>query len=178
MSINQRGDTLIEVVISIAILSVTLVTAFNIANLSFRIGSQARERTQAIYIAQDQAEKLRFYRDQLVSYAVANGSASNYVINQMQTSCGAQCYMVQIAGGKWVPNNCGGTCTAVAPFYNVKIVPATVPGSADEMHYTITVSWQNAAADVTNNSVLDLTLVDKRGIQPRNCDIAGAPLCI
>ena len=41
----QRGDTLVEVVMAMAILAVVLISAFNVANMSYHLGMQARERT-------------------------------------------------------------------------------------------------------------------------------------
>ena len=78
---THKGDTLIEVVLSIAILSVTLTTAYNVANMTFRLGVAAREQTQAANLAQDQAEQLYAYREQ-AGFATAS------------TGCGASpCHM-------------------------------------------------------------------------------------
>lgn len=63
---SQAGDTLLEVVIATSILSVVLVSAFNVANHSFRVGVQARERTEATHVAQKYAEELTAKRDYLV----------------------------------------------------------------------------------------------------------------
>jgi prepilin-type N-terminal cleavage/methylation domain-containing protein len=59
----ERGDTLVEVSIALAILAMVLVSAYNLANLSFRQGQAAKERTQAADFIQEQAEALRNYRD-------------------------------------------------------------------------------------------------------------------
>ena len=60
---NQRGDTLVEVTIALAILVMVLLSSFNLASYAFRLGEQAKERTQASQLAQEQAEALRNYRD-------------------------------------------------------------------------------------------------------------------
>lgn len=60
---GQRGDTLVEVILAIAILSMVLVSSFNIASAAFRLGQSAKERSQAANLIQEQAEALRNYRD-------------------------------------------------------------------------------------------------------------------
>jgi type II secretory pathway pseudopilin PulG len=60
---SDRGDTLVEVVLAIAILGMVLVASFNVANAAFGLGQSAKERTQAANLVQEQAEALRNYRD-------------------------------------------------------------------------------------------------------------------
>jgi type II secretory pathway pseudopilin PulG len=60
---SDRGDTLVEVVLAIAILGMVLVASFNVANAAFGLGQGAKERTQAANLVQEQAEALRNYRD-------------------------------------------------------------------------------------------------------------------
>lgn len=58
-SLNNRGDTIVEVLISMAILGLVLASAFAIANRSYAIGLSAQERTEALKIAESQIELLR-----------------------------------------------------------------------------------------------------------------------
>lgn len=64
---SERGDTLIEVVLSITILGALIFSAINVANLTFRIGVESRERTEAVHAAQMQAERLTALRDREMS---------------------------------------------------------------------------------------------------------------
>lgn len=61
--LDQRGDTLVEVMIATAILTVVLAASYNIAGAVFRLGQSAKERTQAANLIQEQAEALRSFRD-------------------------------------------------------------------------------------------------------------------
>ncbi len=61
--LNQKGDTLVEVTIALAILSMVLVSSFSLAGSAYRLGSSAKERSQAANGIQRQAEGLRNYRD-------------------------------------------------------------------------------------------------------------------
>lgn len=58
---NQRGDTIVEVLISVAVLSLVLTTTFALANRNSQANRQAAERGEALKIAQSEMERLKFY---------------------------------------------------------------------------------------------------------------------
>jgi prepilin-type N-terminal cleavage/methylation domain-containing protein len=57
---NTRGDTLVEVMISIAIVGLAVTIAYSLATRSLQTGVLATERTQANKIAESQVEALKF----------------------------------------------------------------------------------------------------------------------
>jgi type II secretory pathway pseudopilin PulG len=57
--LKQRGDTLVEVLLALAIISVTLGSSYALANKSQQAGRYAQERTEAQKIAETQLEKLK-----------------------------------------------------------------------------------------------------------------------
>ena len=59
--LNQRGDTILEVLISVAILSLILTTSFTLANRSSQATRQAAERGESSKFAQSEIEKLKYY---------------------------------------------------------------------------------------------------------------------
>jgi type II secretory pathway pseudopilin PulG len=59
INLRQRGDTIVEVLIAMAVLGMVLGTAFAIANRSYAVGISAQERTEAVKIAESQIELLR-----------------------------------------------------------------------------------------------------------------------
>lgn len=61
--LDERGETLVEVVMALAILSLVLVSSYALATSTFRQGRGAGERTQAVNYLQQQAEALRTYRN-------------------------------------------------------------------------------------------------------------------
>lgn len=65
---NQRGDTIIEVLIAITILSTVLFSAYGLANQTAKLGLSAREQDQATQLLQHQAEGLRYMRDNAASW--------------------------------------------------------------------------------------------------------------
>lgn len=60
---NEDGDTLVEVILAIALMSLVLVAAFNIVGASYRTAMLSKERIEAVSLAQQQAERLRALRD-------------------------------------------------------------------------------------------------------------------
>jgi len=70
--INERkGDTLVEVLISIAIVGSVLMGAYALASRSLQSGISAAEHSEAIQLAQGQVERLK-YRERLSSQDVWN----------------------------------------------------------------------------------------------------------
>lgn len=60
---RENGDTLVEVILAIALMSLVLVSAFNIVGSSYRTAMLSKERLEAVSLAQQQAERLRKLRD-------------------------------------------------------------------------------------------------------------------
>jgi hypothetical protein len=60
---GERGDTLVEVTIALAILALVLTSSFALANRAFLVGQNAKERTQLVADAQQQIEALASFRD-------------------------------------------------------------------------------------------------------------------
>lgn len=61
--LNVRGDTIVEVLIAIIVLSTVLVTAYALATRSLKENQQAQEHSQALKIAEGQLEALKAYND-------------------------------------------------------------------------------------------------------------------
>lgn len=60
---KQRGDTIIEVLIAIAVASSVLAITYSTMNRNLQISRQSQERTEATKIAQGQIELLRSHLD-------------------------------------------------------------------------------------------------------------------
>jgi type II secretory pathway pseudopilin PulG len=56
---QQRGDTIVEVLISIAVLSMVIGGAYSIVNSALRASRQAQERSEATKLAETQLESLK-----------------------------------------------------------------------------------------------------------------------
>src|SRR5581483_6513732 len=56
---NIRGDTIVEVMVSIVVLGLVLGTAYSLSNKSLKTGTQANQRSQALSVASSQIERLK-----------------------------------------------------------------------------------------------------------------------
>jgi hypothetical protein len=170
---------------ALAILTVTLVTAYNISNQSYSEGIQSREHSQAIYLAQEQAEHLYLYRDNLI--AKDPGNTAPIMTPFYFSTCSSSCYFQRFATtpspGPYTPPLFSGVT------YHVSIGKPPA-GSIyailnEELAFTITVTWDSAIRTglVTpqgtnqNSTSLNIIIVDKRGITPRDCSVAGNAQC-
>jgi prepilin-type N-terminal cleavage/methylation domain-containing protein len=177
--LNQSGDTLVEVVMAMAILSVVLVSAYNVSNLSYRLGTQARERTEAAHLMQEQAERLTLYRNTFVK----NNPSIPVSGPNMLTTVGG---VFPAIGVDYIFDNdlnrvpcvaSGPPCDVGRYHVAVRATSGVGVGSV-KMTSNITVTWQSAVTDELNTSKIEnFVLVDTRGIKLRNCDVATAPGC-
>lgn len=198
---SQRGDTLLEVVIAIAILAVTLAVAFTVANFSYRAGLSGRERTQAAHILQDQAEKLRRYRDQLV-YSQQNSPLPDDEVFELSKFPGAS--LVTPPSAPITNPITGGTVFGIDIAGN--IVPFAGPALADnvasypelcfglpscqvsiyihlsqnganpqlsKLDALIYVTWASLIGGGQNQAQLSYTLADTRAVKPCDNSVAG-----
>lgn len=62
---NQRGQTLIEVIIAIAVLALAMGSAGSLAATTTRVATESGRRTQATALASREVEALRDHRDRL-----------------------------------------------------------------------------------------------------------------
>lgn len=58
---KQRGDTIIEVMLAMAVIGMVLGVAYGIANRSVAIGRSAQERSEALKFAESQVELIKQY---------------------------------------------------------------------------------------------------------------------
>jgi prepilin-type N-terminal cleavage/methylation domain-containing protein len=77
---KERGDTIVEVMIAIAIIAFVLGAAYYTANTSYRNDIDSEEHSEALTIAQAQLEELRIYGYKFNTsedQCLINGSPSN-----------------------------------------------------------------------------------------------------
>lgn len=170
---SQRGDTLVEVAMSIAILASVVATSFSVANTSMRTGIQARERTEATAIAQQQAERLRATRDVLMEQAPEGNSTflttmhGTYSLDQNFISGSPGSYAISKNASCPVRNVLYSTCMTVISYAD----PAN-PTVRAGIKATINVSWKSVIGQNDNNISWDYKLVDRR-FEPRTCEVVG-----
>lgn len=61
LKLNQKGDTIVEVLISVAVVSLILTASYALSNRSSLAIRQAQERSEALKFSESQLENLRAY---------------------------------------------------------------------------------------------------------------------
>jgi Tfp pilus assembly protein PilV len=59
LKLNQKGDTIVEVLISMGVIATVLGAAYGISNRSLRIGRLSQERVEAVKLLETQLETLK-----------------------------------------------------------------------------------------------------------------------
>lgn len=78
---KQAGDTIVEVLMAIVVISVIIAGAYQVTNQGLRIGQNAIERTQASEVSEGQAEVLRTLRDEQIISPESDGVWKNILDN-------------------------------------------------------------------------------------------------
>jgi prepilin-type N-terminal cleavage/methylation domain-containing protein len=148
---NSRGDTIVEVMISIAIIGLVLAGGYVAANSSQATERQAQERSIATQITQGQIEGLRSYVQANPSFFTTAGQPTgNFCISgatiQYDSSSNGNCYFD--SGGNANPGK-------IQPAYNVAIsndaANAGVSGSPTPWSQVqIAITWASVAGGQDN----------------------------
>jgi Tfp pilus assembly protein PilV len=137
---NQRGDTIVEVLISIAIVSMVLGGAYVTTNRSL-IGTRvAQERSDGLKVTESQLEAVKSMAvsNPTVLYGTATANGAKFCMSNatVVSSTNAACKV-----------NAAGTATTVAPAYNITITRAT---DASTTTFTIKTVWDNLRGATDN----------------------------
>lgn len=81
LRINRRGDTIVEVLLAIAVASAVLGGAFTVTNHSYINIRDAQERSEALTLLQGQVEQLRASADTFSFLSQSNGSVFCFAVN-------------------------------------------------------------------------------------------------
>jgi len=180
---RQSGDTLIEVVFALAILSAVLASAFGVANLTQRINQSAKEKTEAVNLVQEQAEALHSYRDKYLSASSVVTNSNNCPATTIATpgllglplgagSVTVHKFYMKQNGGEWQA-----FCTPnIRGLYTIWVAGSA---AANESLFTIVVAWNSNVAGGTGANLVttDVHLADIGGLKPIDCSDATTPRC-
>ena len=144
----QRGFSMIEVLVTLLIISLALLGTAGLQAYSMRLSQGGQFRTQAVFLAADLAERMEANRagavDATGPYVLATGN----VPNALSTACdAAACGAVALAAydlSQWQ-----NAIAATLP-QSSWTVARTVAGNPST--YTITVGWVDRRQEATNAS--------------------------
>lgn len=136
----ERGDTIVEVLISIAVISLVLGGAFVTTNRSLQGTRQAQERVNATKLVESQIEQLRAVAASQSAFIFGSGVPASYCIsgsialpaNPVVASTNSACAV-----------NTSGTPSSVEPVFHLSITR-----SANT--FTVRNSWNNVHGSQDN----------------------------
>lgn len=146
--LQQTGDTIVEVLIVMAVISLVLVVSFVTSNRSLKSVQDAQEHTNAQQLVASQIEQLRTLAasatdDEHNVFTYASGFC---VYNN--NSSGSS--VLTLASAATSPNcrvDSGGKPTTAQPEYNVKITRSCSTGCL----FTVTADWPSILDSSTGN---------------------------
>jgi hypothetical protein len=182
--LNEQGDTLVEVTLALAILAMVLTGAFTAANKAFLLGQDAKERSQLVSEAQQQAEALQSFRDSHAWAEFVHGRTSTpptfpgLDVSSASGDCDASqasvqtCFYMErrtLSGvTQWVPHvgtlndpQIGGGLSYV----RIIPSPSVLVGGASAASYDFTIQYgvpaRGGGPDLKNSIWLHLTNLDR-----------------
>lgn len=148
--LDNRGDTLIEVLIAISIISLVLASSYGLTTLASRIGIAARERTQAVNFAQAQAEISR-------TISKKNWSHAAQIVGENDSVD----WYFRPASANWEPTNGKYSPPGYGAEYKIWINASakdingqrtTNSANIEAIEYDITVTWSSIQGDREENT--------------------------
>lgn len=156
----QSGDTIVEVMIAIALLASVLFSAYAIANDSAQLGMAAREQDQSTQLLQHQAEGLRYLRQQSDDW-------DSFTADELEEGE----FYVWVVGGEWeVENGRGDGHDIIGDSYPDERFTTwsqveTGPGVEDKEEIVIYVRWNTITGQV-QTATLDTVLANTDPLPP------------
>jgi type II secretory pathway pseudopilin PulG len=161
--LQQKGDTIIEVMFAVAIVGITIASAYGVATLSLRNARQAQERGEALKIAESQIESLRAIAagddtaKQDAIFDVASGdpifciNSSGDPVNA-KTAAGSNT-IVDIASEKFADYS----RDCMNGFYHASV--DVVQGATGELYdYQVAIRWDSLGSDNKSELQIGYTL--------------------
>ncbi len=151
MRFNQRGDTIVEVLVATVVISTVMAATFTLTNKATRINQAAQERTDVSNLMREQAELVK-------KGMVDNGRPSTTPLGQIATIVPTACR--GIGSGTGFNATASGTSTTYASgpkkignFYYIWVErPASL--NADSIDFTVRACWPGAGKVPVNISGL------------------------
>ncbi|MDI9246786.1 type IV pilus modification protein PilV [Marinobacter sp. CHS3-4] len=133
---NQKGFSLIEVIVTILILGIGILGVASTQVVSLKMNTQSQSRSQAVILAEDLLDRVRASYDNIGAYALAQGDAQGADNGACDTS--------------FVPNGASVPANDIATWENnlACLLPAaerTVAINGNTV--TVTIDWDQDDAD-------------------------------
>lgn len=146
-SLRQRGDTLVEVLIAITIISLILGGAYVVSNNSLRATLDSQEHNEALQLAQSQLEQVK---------GIVNGGGTGIFPGPGTPFC-ITTAGVPGTGGVCNFNSAGGTPITGQPVFTISICQSTTSAlgaacnpTTNGTVFTVSAKWPSAIGTQTD----------------------------
>lgn len=137
--LNQLGDTIVEVMIAVLVLSLTIGGAYAIATRSLKASRQAQERGEAVKLAESQIENIK-----------SQAAAGNGAVFATQNFC-------------FNPGITTSNCQ-FSSLYNVNITSNTAGLDSNRHLFTVTVNWDSLSFQGRNQLTMYYRVINESGL--------------
>lgn len=148
----ERGDTIVEVLIAMAVISLVLGGAYVTTNRSLLATRAAEERGNALKLAESQLEQLKNIGKTDPDSVFGSGIPNPFCISQELDIVGAANEACRV--------NSSGAPTEVEPIYNLSVTRSG-PDSNDGYMFTATTEWVDPSGDMTDQVRIIYRIYDR-----------------
>jgi type II secretory pathway pseudopilin PulG len=135
---NQKGDTIVEVMLALTVIGLSLGISFAIANRSTNVGLEARERSEALKLAESQLEYMKNDLSNIATYR----DATPYCI---------------VGGVKYAVSAGGSQCLGANrnSLYDISVIYTAASGANPE-NFESFISWGKLSTSGAGNNQVSL----------------------
>lgn len=143
-AVRQRGDTIVEVLLAMTVIGAVLGASFGIANRSAQTGQAARERTEALKIAESQIELLKTYHE--IPASGVSARTTPFCIDEGQ-----------VPGSGEIADPASATCSNIDGSGGTGLYTVVIfPGSSPTDTYQVEVVWERINTDAPSKTSVSL----------------------
>lgn len=153
MRLQQAGDTIVEVLFAVAVVGLTIASAYGIASLSLQNARQAQERGEALKIAEGQIEAIRAIASNNSATddgQIFRASSNAFCLNGLQRVDGFDTTWGDIVPVDADPLDVGYPADCVEGLYHRAIDVSADSGTPGLYNYEVVVRWFNLGNDRKN----------------------------
>lgn len=143
--LNQIGDTIVEVLLSLTVLAMVIGIAYGIANRSVKRAQQAQERTQATKLVEGQLDRLKYLSE--------SQSANDVIQFQAATSSSSPRCLVYRNSKIQAVNATDSGCTIDSLF------KLSFTYEQADRKFTVSSTWDSLVAGQTENVTMEYRTV-------------------
>jgi len=141
----SKGQSLVEMVVAVGAMSLLLVALLSLMSLSLRNSRLAKDRSQAVALAQEGVELMRSYRDYDWSELLVLADGTNY---NLPDNWVVEDGLAEVCANERQINNFFWRCVELTE-------------NSGQVEITVNVSWREGGQEFTTNQTGQLTLWER-----------------